>query len=215
MNGKKILIAALSSTLLVGAAATATLAATGDNHGKMGHHGKMHQGRQGWHRMGPPPEVIFIRMVKEFDTNGDFKVSKEEFTTGIDKIYDQIDANHDGQVTPAELKTYRQDKMKAWRDAHKNDTAQNDQNGDQNGKPGDGDQARPEHGRHGGHGPRGSWMREARMMEVMMFARVDTDGSGQISKAEAEAFANKIFDRMDRNHDGVISIDDMPDRPFP
>ena len=32
MNGKKILIAALSSTLLVGAAATATLAASGDDH---------------------------------------------------------------------------------------------------------------------------------------------------------------------------------------
>jgi hypothetical protein len=224
MNGKKILIAALSSTLLVGAAATATLAAPGNDNGKMGHHGKMHHGREGragWHRMGPPPEVIFVRMVKQFDANGDMKVSKEEFTTGIDKIFDQVDANHDGQITPAEFKTYRQDKMKAWRDEHKKDMAQNgDQAGDENAdksadQSADGDQAaKPHHGRHGGHGERGHWMREARMMEVMMFARVDTDGSGQISKAEADAFATKVFDRMDRNHDGMISIDDMPNRPF-
>jgi Ca2+-binding EF-hand superfamily protein len=232
MNGKKILITALSSTLLVGAVATATLAATGDDNARMGHHhGRMHHGRDGrtaWHPMGPPPEVIFIRMVKQFDTNGDFKISKEEFTAGVDKIFDQIDTNHDGQVTPAELRTYRQDKIKAWREQHQKDMAQNDgpqnngtQNNDQSAnKPDDGDQAQnqnegPHHARHGeGRGPRGHWMREARMMQMMMFARVDTDGSGQISKAEAEAFGTKIFDRMDRNHDGVISIDDMPDRPF-
>jgi hypothetical protein len=231
MNGKKILIAALSSTLLVGAAATATLAAPGDDNARMGHHhhGKMHHGRDGrqaWHHMGPPPEVIFVRIVKQFDTNGDMKVSKDEFTAGVDKIFDQIDTNHDGQITPAELKTYRQDKMKAWREERQKDMAQNAaQNNDQGAKkpdankPDDGDQAQngqgmEHHGRNGGHGQRGHWMREARMMQMMMFARVDTDSSGQISKPEAEAFANKIFDRMDRNHDGVISIDDMPSHPF-
>lgn len=236
MIGKKILIAALSSTLLVGAAATTTFAASGDEHGKMGHHhGKMHNGREGragWHHMGPPPEVIFVRIVKQFDTNGDMKVSKDEFTAGVDKIFDQVDTNHDGQITPAELKTYRRDRMKAWREERQKEMAQDKagQNNDQNAdkadanKSNDGDQAMNDqgqndhgmwhHGRHGGQGQRGHWMREARMMQMMMFARVDTDGSGQISKAEAEAFANKMFDRMDRNHDGVISIDDMPNRPF-
>lgn len=211
MNGKKILIAALSSTLLVGAAATASFAAPGD------HHGPRHHGMRGPHRMGPPPEVIYVQLVKKFDTNGDMKVSKDELKTGVDKMFDQIDANHDGQITPAELKTYRQDQMKAWRDAHKNDTAKGD---DQ--KPTDGDQAAGDdhgpggdhHGHRGGHGPHGGWMHKARMMQAMMFSRVDADGSGQISKQEAEDFANKVFDRMDRNHDGVISIDDMPDHPF-
>jgi hypothetical protein len=214
MNGKKLLIAALSSTLLVGAAATASFAAPGD------HHGPRHHGMHGPHRMGPPPEVIYVQLVKKFDTNGDMKVSKDELKAGVDKTFDAIDANHDGQITPAELKTYRQDQMKAWRDAHKDDKAKGDamkaddqKPGDQ--KPGDGDQAAGEDHGPGGdhHGRHGHWMR-GRMMEVMMFSRIDKDGSGQISKQEAEDFANKVFDRLDRNHDGVLSIDDMPDHPF-
>ena len=47
-----------------------------------------------------------------------------------------------------------------------------------------------------------------------MFAMVDTDGNGQISKAEFTAAGEKMFTRLDKNNDGVISIDDMPDRPF-
>ncbi|MGO8330455.1 hypothetical protein ACC811_37505, partial [Rhizobium ruizarguesonis] len=42
--------------------------------------------------------------------------------------------------------------------------------------------------------------------------RIDTDQNGQISKQEAEDAFDKLFERMDRNKDGVISIDDMPDR---
>ena len=52
------------------------------------------------------------------------------------------------------------------------------------------------------------------MRASMMMHRVDTDQNGQISKQEAVAAFDKLFARMDRNKDGVISIDDMPDRPF-
>lgn len=58
--------------------------------------------------------------------------------------------------------------------------------------------------RHGGN-----FMRASLMMQ-----RIDTDQNGQISKQEAETAFDKLFARMDRNKDGVISIDDMPDRPL-
>jgi Ca2+-binding EF-hand superfamily protein len=48
----------------------------------------------------------------------------------------------------------------------------------------------------------------------MMMRRADTDENGQVSKQEAVAAFDKLFTRMDRNKDGVISIDDMPDRPL-
>ena len=44
--------------------------------------------------------------------------------------------------------------------------------------------------------------------------QADTDENGQFSKAEVTAAVDKLFTRMDRNGDGVITIDDMPDRPF-
>ncbi len=47
-----------------------------------------------------------------------------------------------------------------------------------------------------------------------MMRRMDADENGQISKQEAEAAFDKFFIRMDRNKDGAISIDDMPNRPF-
>jgi len=59
--------------------------------------------------------------------------------------------------------------------------------------------------RRGPDGMRG----EGRMMRV-----ADTDENGQISQAEATAMVDKMFTRMDRNNDGVISADDMPKRPM-
>lgn len=53
------------------------------------------------------------------------------------------------------------------------------------------------------------------MRGMMLMQRFDTDENGQISKQEAEAAFDKFFTWMDRNKDGVISLDDMPDRPFP
>ncbi|MBN8933563.1 MAG: hypothetical protein J0G97_17435, partial [Rhizobium pusense] len=58
-------------------------------------------------------------------------------------------------------------------------------------------------GKHGGKGGGFALIRWA-----------DTDENGQVSKAEFAAAGEKMFERLDKNKDGVISIDDMPDRPF-
>ncbi|MBB5575134.1 MULTISPECIES: calcium-binding protein [Rhizobium] len=219
MNGKKILLAGLSATLLVGAAVQASFAAPQGNDDMRGHGGR-------WHHPGFSPEVAYVRMLKQFDTNGDMKISKDELKAGVDKIFDEIDTNKDGEITPGELRAYRQERVKQWKAEHAKDgddqaQAQADQGkGDQGkGDQTQGDQAQngdnQDGGKHHGHHPRGHFMHEAAMMRTtLLFQRIDTDENGQISKQEAEDAGNKLFDRMDRNHDGVISLDDMPNRPL-
>jgi hypothetical protein len=205
MIGKKILITAMSATLLLGGAA-ASFAATGHHMG----------GPRGHHRPGMPPEILFVRMLQQFDTNGDMKISKDEATAGVDKIFAAIDTNNDGSITPGEFRTYRQAQMKAMWEEHKKmmeankDTAKPDNqsaNDDKDGKP-------PHHGDDGERGPHGKGRHGPGMMGDMLFHRVDTDQNGQISKAEAEAAMAKLFDHLDRNHDGFIALDDMPKMPL-
>lgn len=196
MNGKKLLLASLSAALLVGAAVPASFAATHDN--RAGGPG----GRP--HHRAFSPEIVYVRMLKQFDTNGDMKISKDELKAGVDKVFDQIDTNKDGEITPGELRAYRQERVKAWKAEHakaSNDTAKADQADDNGGK-------------HHGKNQHGRFMREAMIRTTLLFQRIDTDENGQISKQEAENAADKLFARMDRNHDGVISLDDMPNRPL-
>lgn len=67
------------------------------------------------------------------------------------------------------------------------------------------------------HGPGDRHHMMARMMEMAgpmrMFEKIDTDENGQISKAEADAALDKLFDRLDKNKDGFISADDFPAGP--
>ena len=89
----------------------------------------------------------------------------------------------------------------------------------QNGEHGMGGKHRDgEHGK-GGDGHR--WFgqngdgKERPMKASFMIRQADTDQNGQVSRDEAQKFGEGIFVRMDTNKDGVISIDDLPDRPFP
>lgn len=66
-------------------------------------------------------------------------------------------------------------------------------------------------------GPEGHHHHPRPMMAMMgpmgLFGRIDTDENGQISKAEADAALDKLFDRLDTNKDGFISADDFPKGP--
>jgi Ca2+-binding EF-hand superfamily protein len=42
-----------------------------------------------------------------------------------------------------------------------------------------------------------------------MFKSMDTDGDGRISRAEHAAGAKKTFDKMDANHDGIVTAAEM------
>ena len=207
MYRNKLILTALSSVLLLGGAAGASFAAAGDQPNRPPHHGKMEHGMTGGPRGAAFREIAFVRMLKQFDANKDGQVSKQEATDGMEKIFAAIDTNHDGSLTPGEIREYRQAQFKARREAAS--AKQGDADADATApKTADNiDRGRPDRdGRHGMH---------LRIMSVsLMMHRIDTDENGQISKQEAETAFNTFFDRMDRNKDGLISIDDMPDQPF-
>ncbi|MBY5730038.1 calcium-binding protein [Rhizobium leguminosarum] len=209
MYRNKLILAALSSTLIFGAAAGAVFAAPGDGPRQHAGMGRPGPGSDAFR------EITYVRMLKQFDTNKDGQVSRDEATAGIDKIFAAIDTNKDGSLTPGEIGAYQKTQMQAMRDQRKQKAGGNK---DANAAPetaDNNDQGRPpREGHEGRDGHR--WMRHGGniMRASIMMRRVDTDQNGQISKQEATAAFDKLFARMDRNKDGVISIDDMPDRPL-
>jgi Ca2+-binding EF-hand superfamily protein len=166
-------------------------------------------------RDGPPmrPELAYVYLLKTADTNKDGKVSKEEFAARQDALFTEIDANKDGSITPKEMRDFRRAKMEAFRAANPRPERANAEGMD--GKKGGPEHTERDGKRHEGrkHEGREGGKRPGGRVNAM-FSMVDTDGNGQISKAEFTAAGEKMFTRLDKNNDGVISIDDMPDRPF-
>jgi len=146
-------------------------------------------------RMPIRQEAAFVHLLRVADTNKDGKISKEEFTARQDALFAEIDKDKDGSITPKEMREYRQAKMEAFRAAHPRPEREEARADEAKAPQG--------WGKHGGKGGGFALIRWA-----------DTDENGQVSKAEFAAAGEKMFERLDNNKDGVISIDDMPDRPF-
>lgn len=204
MNAKKIALAALGAAFVFGATAPASFAAPGDR-GPKGHGPR--------HEMGGPmmKDRAFIYLLKNADANKDGKVSKEEVTAFEEKVFTEIDADKDGSLTPGEFRAYRKAKMEAFRKDHPRPQHE-EAKADGDKKPGEraeGKEGKRHHAPGGGPGRHG---KGAGGMGFIRFA--DTDENGQVSKAEATAATEKFFTMMDQNKDGVISIDDLPDRPL-
>lgn len=225
MTLKRAALAALGATFLVGALAPASFAAPG-------RHERDGMGPRG----GVMQELVFVRLLKEADTNKDGKISKDEVAAWEVKLFEAADANKDGNVTPGELRQYHKARMDEVREQRKAERAENGQpKPDDQAKgpdaPPPGPDGKPGHGpKHGGHremadgrhgrndGGRDDWDSPRKgpgmMPGAALIRFVDTDENGQISKEEAANAATKLFDRMDHNKDGVISIDDIPSQPL-
>jgi Ca2+-binding EF-hand superfamily protein len=122
-------------------------------------------------------------MFERFDKNGDGFVSKDEFTAGRTAFFTQLDANGDGFIDQGEL-----DKARAAWHQRMNKPAQGDTT--QQSQSGGTAQPKPEH--------RG------------FLQRMDTDGDGKISAAEFAAAGDQMFSKLDKNGDGKLAQDEVP-----
>ena len=112
-----------------------------------------------------------MERLKQADTDGNGLISRDEAKSlpRLAKHFDEIDANHDGQLSQDELRAF-----------HQQMHAQHEQ------------------------------MRAQRMAEH--WKKIDTDGDGRVSLAEAQANAPRLaehFGQIDANGDGFITPDEM------
>jgi hypothetical protein len=112
-----------------------------------------------------------LERIKQADTDGNGLLSRDEAKSlpRLAKHFDEIDANHDGQLSQDELRSF-----------HEQMRAQHEQ------------------------------MRAQRMAEH--WKKIDTDGDGRVSLAEAQANAPRLaerFSQIDANGDGFITPEEM------
>lgn len=144
-------------------------------------------GKRGGKHRGPNIE----RMIEKLDANKDGGISLEEVKAHQGTIFTSVDANSDSSLTQDEfdmIKEMRKAEREAKKAANGEQTTETAQSDDKDGKK--------RGGKRGGK--RG-----------MSFDRLDADNSGSISLEEFTAHSDKMFDRMDRNDDGVINTDDV------
>ena len=181
------------------------------------------------HGRGMGPEVGFVQLLKYADGDKDGKVTPAELKTGADALFTRIDTDKDGVLTPGEMKVFQKARMEERRAfmqkaraAMKDDKAKDmaaamddgdgpDADGAMDG-PKDGQKDGKHKGHHGMKGMKGMKGMHGGMRGAgpMLFRIADKDENGQISREEATAAADRLFKRMDRNQDGVVSIDDLP-----
>ena len=119
-------------------------------------------------------------------------ITPEDAKGPLKDHFTEIDTNKDGKLTP--------DEIKAWFMAHP-----------------------PQHGAghgchmmimHDGHGPGMGPDGMGPPPHHMDLMSLDTDHDGRVSWAEFQVGLKAHFDKMDKNHDGFITKDEMPPPPM-
>ncbi|MBC6980962.1 EF-hand domain-containing protein [Caulobacter sp. 17J80-11] len=134
------------------------------------------------------------------DTDGDGKISQTEMVQAERARFARLDANHDGKVTKDELEaleTRFMDERFARLDTDKNGQISKEE-------------FAAAHEQRAGRwaGRRGVGMGGDRMGG--MLGRLDTNGDGVVTQAEADAKVQARFAAMDTNKDGFVTSDERP-----
>lgn len=148
------------------------------------------------------------KFFERMDSDGDGRVTQEEWSATKLERFEKGDLDGDGRVTPEEMQQARQAHRAArfakkdadgdgllspeevsWMDADR--FAKKDADGD--GYLG-ADELR--HRKHGA---------KREKLGRRMLARIDTDEDGAISRAEAEAAAQGFFEKLDADQDGAVT----------
>ncbi|MGV3551072.1 EF-hand domain-containing protein [Rhizobium sp.] len=118
------------------------------------------------------------RMVKRADLNGDGKISRSEMERGLAVTFAMIDANGDGVLSATEVANAKT-RFKAER----------------------------KHARAANEG-RVHFVKFPVKRVNKRFDRLDANRDGQLSKAELQNVADRLFKKRDKNRDGFISASD-------
>ena len=158
----------------------------------------------------------FAERLKAADTNGDGMISRSEAQAlpFIAKNFDAIDANGDGQITVEELRAFHAKNRGGHNPLKRLDT-------DGDGKISRAEaQAAPRLAQnfdaidtnHDGFLTKEELHAYAQQQRQAHWSRIDTDGDGKISRAEAQANAPRLFehfDQIDTNGDGYITPEEL------
>lgn len=105
---------------------------------------------------GMGPEMGFVQLLKYADADKDGKVTAAEMKTGADALFARIDTDKDGALTPGEMKTFQKARMEERRAAMKEfRAAMKDAKGQDMAAADDDDTAGPGPGGQNGKGPDG------------------------------------------------------------
>lgn len=116
-------------------------------------------------------------MFERMDANGDGKITKDEARKMSEARFQKLDGNGDGAVTSEEAKAAHEKMRAEW--------------AKKAGKDGEGKSKHHKKGQR--HGP------------GHLFAKLDVNKDGKITKAEAQKVSDQRFERIDTNKDGVVT----------
>ncbi|MGD8568414.1 MAG: EF-hand domain-containing protein [Gammaproteobacteria bacterium] len=164
------------------------------------------------------------RFMEFFDTNGDNLVTLEEFNESAAKRFDRMDDDGNGVITSAEFGSYISERRAEWRerkfammDSDKDGQVSRDEyvayrqqraerrfqymDTDNDGKVSKSEyedfKSHRKHRKHGRHG------------KGRIFAKLDGNNDGQITREESLAAWRNWFKRIDANNDQVVSGDEV------
>ncbi len=140
----------------------------------------------------PPPPPMREDKFDQIDQNHDGAVSLDEFKADSARIFESFDQNHDGVIDESELMNPppREEPPRGGEP--------------RNGQP-------PPERRDDGFGRKDqSFGRDGNKPHLPpFFKNAEANGDGKITRAEFDADTPNRFAEMDKNHDGVLSRDEM------